>query len=206
MIRVQAKPEYPAFDNEVRQKGLAFLRACPNPTSTDFKKHNYWTKALKELHAAYNRMCAYTTRELVYTGSIDHFMPKSKYPRLAYDWDNYRLARQSINTRKGNAEGVIDPFVVCEGWFTLDLPSCLIKPGPGVSGELRKAVNTTINILGLNQDDRLVEERCSLLVYLADGEITLRYLERHYPFLSAEVRRQQVHDSLKEIFAREQKR
>ena len=202
MIRVQAKPEYPAFDREVRQKGLRFLRSCPNPDSTDFKRHNYWSKAQRQLYAAYDHMCAYTTRELVYTGSVDHFKPKSKYPRLAYEWSNYRLARQVINKRKGDTEEVIDPFTVGEEWFILDLPSCLIRAGRGVSGETRKAVNATINILGLNRDDRLVDERCRLLVDLADGLITLRFLERHYPFLCREVRRQQVYDSLKVIFAR----
>lgn len=202
MIRVHARPEYPGFDREVRQKGLQFLKSCPTPNSNDFRKHNYWTTAVRELYAAYDHLCAYTTRELVHTGSVDHYKPKSKYPELAYEWSNYRLARQIVNNRKGETEDVIDPFVVGDGWFILDLPSCLIKPGNGISREIRKAVNATINILGLNRDDRLVEERCKLLVELADGEITLGYLERHYPFLSTEVRRQQVYESLKKIFAR----
>ena len=203
MIRVQAKPEYLRFDNKVRQRGRRFLRVHPNPNSDQFRRHNYWAEALDELHATYDRLCAYTTRELVQTGSVDHFRPKSKYPQLAYEWDNYRLARQAINSRKGESEDVIDPFKVCEGWFMLDMPSCLIKPGQGVARKIRVAVNSTINILGLNRDERLVEERCRLLVNLADGEITLRYLDSHYPFLSAEVRRQKVSDSLKQIFSRE---
>lgn len=202
MIRVHAKPEYPEFENQVRRRGQRFLSSCPNPNSEQFRKHNYWTAALDELHATYSRLCAYTTRELVQTGSVDHFKPKSKYPYLAYEWDNYRLARQAINARKGESEDVIDPFIVCEGWFTLDMPSCLIKPGRGIAKEIRKAVNATINTLGLNRDERLVDERHNLLLDLADGNITLKYLERHYPFISAEVRRQRVHSSLKEIFSR----
>ena len=82
MIHVQAKPEYPGFDKEVRQRGHHFLKANPNPSSSTFKKHNYWNKALSELHAAYNRLCAYTTRELVQDGSVDHFKPKSKISLL----------------------------------------------------------------------------------------------------------------------------
>ena len=202
MIRVNAKAEYPDFDQQVRQKGLKFLKAHPHPNANQYRKHNYWTAALDELHVAYDRLCAYTTRELVQTGSVDHFRPKSKYPYLAYEWDNYRLARQSINSRKGESEDVIDPFKVCKGWFTLDMPSCLIKPGKGIGKKVRAAVNSTINVLGLNSDERLVEERCRLLVNLADGNITLNYLESHYPFLSSEVRRQGVHGSLKQIFSR----
>ena len=202
MIPVRAAPEYPEFDRQVRQRGRNFLVTCPNPKSTDFRNHNYWTRALDQLRAAYSNRCAYTTCRLVHTGSVDHFRPKSKYPSLAYEWSNYRLARQTINNRKGESEDVIDPFLVSEGWFTLDLPSCLIKPGVTISAEVRKAVNATINVLGLNRDDRLVEERCDLLISLADGEITLPHLERYYPFLSAEIRRQRVSHSLREIFAR----
>lgn len=201
MIRVQAKPEYLGFDKEVRRRGHRFLKSCPNPSSSMFRKHNYWNRALNELHAAYNRLCAYTTRELVQEGSVDHFKPKSKYPYLAYEWDNYRLARQSINSRKGESEDVIDPFVVCEGWFTLDLPSCLIKPGHNITKEIRKAVKTTINVLQLNDDERLVDERCRLLIFLAEGHITLNYLDNHFPFISVEVRRQRVQNSLKKIFS-----
>ena len=203
MIRVHAKPEPPEFNSRVRQRGLRFLNSYPNPNSSQFNRHNYWTAVLDELHAAYSRLCAYTTRELVQTGSVDHFKPKSKYPHLAYEWGNYRLARQAINARKGESEDVIDPFTVCEGWFILDMPSCLIKPGQGIEREIRTAVNATINALGLNRDERLVEERCRLLVYLADGNITLQYLEGHYPFIAAEVRRQKVYNSLKEIFSRD---
>ena len=202
MIRVQAKPEYLGFDKEVRQRGRHFLKTYPNPSSSTFKKHNYWNKALNELHAAYNRLCAYTTRELVQEGSVDHFKPKSKYPYLAYEWDNYRLARQSINTRKGDSDDVVDPFVVCAGWFTLDMPSCLIKPGQNITKEIRKAVNATINVLQLNDDERLVDERCRLLIFLAEGHITLNYLDSHFPFISVEVRRQRVQHSLKKIFSR----
>ena len=202
MIPVPPRAEYPAFDTQVRQRGQRFLRGNPNPSSAEFRKHNYWSAALEHLYAAYDRMCAYTTRELVHTGSVDHYRPKSKFPCLAYEWDNYRLARQAINRRKGESEEVLDPFQVREGWFTLELPSCLIKPGQGIASDTRKAVNSTINVLGLNRDERLVEERCRLLVSLADGHITLEFLDGHYPFLSLEVGRQNAYESLKELFSR----
>ncbi|MDE0281920.1 MAG: hypothetical protein OXN16_12720 [Gammaproteobacteria bacterium] len=203
MIRVQWKQEYSDFDREIRQRGKKFLQSCPTPNSTQFNKHNYWKKALNELHAAYDGLCAYTSRELIDGGTVDHFKPKSKYPLLAYEWDNYRLARQQINQRKGNSEDVADPFQIDDGWFILDLPSCLIKPGNNLSADARKIVKATINTLQLNHDERLVEERRNLLVYLADDMITLKFLDKHYPFLSAEVKRQNVIDSLRNIFSRQ---
>lgn len=202
MIPVARQPEYPEFDAQVRQPGLTFLKANRNPSDKDFKKHNYWSRAAKNLHKAYMGCCAYTTLRLLDMGSVDHFLPKTKYPYLAYEWDNYRLARQKINVRKSNTEEIVDPFKVQVGWFVLDLPSCLIRPGDGLGQELRKKVNSTINILQLNADDRLVQERCDFLVNLADGDITMNFLAQHYPFLSIEVERQGVENSLKIIFAR----
>lgn len=202
MIRVARQPEYPDFDTQVRQRGLRFLASCANPTARQFARHNYWNQALAELYAAYRGTCAYTSRRLVSTGSVDHYRPKSKYPHLAYEWDNYRFCRQAVNNRKGDSEDVIDPFAVQNGWFTLDLPSCLIKANKHVSRAVRVAINNTVNVLGLNRDERLVQERCDLLVALADGKITLEYLDDHYPFLAFEVRRQRVLESLKEVFAR----
>ena len=202
MIRVDSQPEYPGFHAEVRQKGQRFLARYPTPNAKQFAKHNYWKAAIGELYAAYGGVCAYTSRHLVLTGSIDHFRPKSKYPTLGYEWSNYRLCRQVLNSRKGNSEDVLDPLRVQNGWFTLDMPSCLIRPGVGIPRHTRIAVNKTIDTLGLNDDDRLVSERCQWLVNLADGAITLDYVEKYYPFVAFEVKRQSVYTSLKKIFAR----
>ena len=202
MIRVVRRPEYGDFDAEVRQPGLAFLARRPKPTSAEFSKKNYWTKARPHLHAAYSGQCAYTTMYLVEGGSVDHFLPKALYPQWAYEWHNYRLARQKINVRKGDTKDVVDPFDVQPGWFVLHMPSCLIKAGPKLKPSVRKKVNATINILQLNADDLLVQERCDLLVSLAEGDVTMAFLDRWYPFLSSEVRRQDREGVLAEIFRR----
>lgn len=200
MMPVTHQPEYPAFDAEVRQPGLIFLTANPRPSAKDFNQHRYWSKAAPRLRKAYSGLCAYTTMYLVDTVSVDHFLPKTKYPHLAYEWDNYRLARQKINTCKGNSEEIVDPFEIKIGWFVLDLPSCLIRPGSDLDSSLRKKIHSTIEILRLNTDDNLVQERCDLLVHLAEGEVTMAFLDRRYPFLSAEVRRQGKEHALKIIF------
>lgn len=202
MISVARKPEYTDFDIEVRQPGLAFLARTPRPTSAEFGKRSYWTKARSHLHAAYLGQCAYTTMYLVDGGTIDHFLPKTTHPHLAYEWDNYRLARQKVNGRKGNTEEVVDPFEVEPGWFVLHMPSCLVRAGSGLDHVVRKRVNATINILQLNADDLLVQERCDLLISLADGDVTMTFLDRWYPFLSSEVRRQGVEGELRVIFCR----
>ena len=200
MITVRAEPEYREFDSEVRKPGLAFLKKNPRPSSKNFSKRSYWKKAASHLKAAYSSLCAYTSLHLVDNGSVDHFRPKIKYPDLAYEWSNYRLARQKINLRKGDTEDVIDPFEVQSGWFVLDFPSCLIRPGDSLDQETKDRVEATINILQLNTDDRLVQERCDWLTDLALDDVSLKYLDRHYPFLAVEVRRQGVEDRLSLMF------
>ena len=159
---------------------------------------------MKPLQEAYSRRCAYTTKRLMddgSDGSIDHFLPKTKFPRRAYDWDNYRLARQKVNQYKADTMEVVDPFKIETGWFVLNVPSCLVQPGKELNVVLKKKIDSTIDVLRLNAD-WLVQERCNFLVGLADGKVPMSYLDEWYPFLSSEVRRQDIEGELRVIFSR----
>lgn len=200
LIRVASKPEYPGFNTQVRQPGAAFLATCPNPTSEQFRKKNFWDRAAKELHAAYSGICAYTATYLPDQGSVDHFVPKTINPALAYEWTNYRLASGRVNTCKGNQTSVLDPFIVEDDWFELDVPSCLLKAKSDLPKSLRAQINATINSLRLNADDYYVQERCNILIDYAKGEISLGFLKRRYPFLAKEVERQSLGPRLASLF------
>ena len=193
MIRVQKKREYPGFDAEVRKPGLRFLKANPSPSSRDFRGNDYWRNATKELHRRYLR-CAYTSLRLIGSNerSVDHFLPKSIYPNLAYEWCNYRLARRRLNNHKGDAVKVVDPFRVRSGWFVLSLPSCLMVPGGDLDKRTRRLVESTIKILKLNSDEALPVERCDLLTRWAVGKWSRARLQKHYPFLAHEITRQRI--------------
>ncbi len=201
MIRVLARAEYPGFDAEVRQPGAAFLLQSPAPNSKEFSKKNFWSRAAKELHVAYGGVCAYTAMYLPEQGSVDHFLPKNTHPHLAYEWSNYRLASGRVNNAKSNQADILDPFILQDDWFFLDLPSCMLKANPGLEKPLRSQINNTINGLKLNSDDYYAQERCNILIEYAKGEISLRFLERRYPFLAKEVTRQALdQDALRSIF------
>lgn len=200
MIPVHKEPEYAAFDADVRQPGMRFLRQNPSPASRDFRGHNYWRHAKHELIHAYLR-CAYTSLRVFGTGvSVDHFLPKAKYPNLAYEWDNYRLARPKLNQSKGDSEDVLDPFVVRRNWFFLDFPSCLIHPGHNLRGTSRNDVKATISVLKLNSAD-LTDERTRWLIDVAMNRISFNYLRRQYPFLASEIERQRIKGQLGTLFA-----
>lgn len=201
MIRVTPKPEYPSFDIDVRSPGAAFLATCPAPTSEQFRKKNFWSRAARELHAAYSGVCAYTAMYLPERGSVDHFLPKAIHPHLAYEWSNFRLAGGRVNNSKGDLTDILDPFEVQDDWFYMDVPACLLKPNPNLDKDLRSRITGTINSLRLNQDDNYVQERCNILMEYARGEVTMGFLERRYPFLAKEVNRQGLgQQSLKDLF------
>jgi hypothetical protein len=200
MIRVTRAPEPANFNGLVRDPGLTFLRANPAPTNKQFRRHSYWTRVLPDLRSSYNSVCAYTCMYRVGSDSVDHFMPKVDRPNLAYEWDNYRLASQRVNSHKGNSQDVIDPFVVSNGSFVIDFPSCLVKPAAGLRKAPEAAVIKTIEVLRLNLDDTFVQERCDLMVEFAYGRVTIEFLENRYPFLAEEVRRQELETTAAEIF------
>lgn len=201
MIRVASAQEYANFDTEVRAPGKMFLATCPTPTSEQFRKKNFWNKAGKELHAAYSGICAYTAMYLPEQGSIDHFLPKSNYPHLAYEWTNFRLAGGRVNNSKGNQLDIIDPFQVENDWFCMDIPACLLKPNPALEKSLRNKIAGTINSLRLNQDDNHVQERCNILIEYAREDISKNFLQRRYPFLAKEVDRQGLgQQALRDLF------
>ena len=196
MIRVIPKPEYAAFHADVRVPGMRFLRTNPNPTNRHFRN-----RAKSELCRAY-RCCVYTSRRVRGDSvSVDHFLSKAKYPQLAYEWDNHRLARPKLNRNKADSEEVVDPFQVQSGWFVLDCPSCLVLQGENLDGSTRHAVSSTIRVLKLNSDNLAAERCCRWLVDLANNLISFGYLKREYPFLASEVERQGLRAHLKTLFA-----
>lgn len=204
MIPVRRQPEYREFDKEVRQPGLRFLKVNPRPNSREFAEHEYWRKAHSQLRCVYGGLCAYTSRYIVDVGegSVDHFDPKSKFPNLAYEWDNYRLARRKVNNYKGDKIGIIDPFVTKRSWFRLAFSDFRVRSGIRVNMQTKKNVENSIDMLGLNEES-LLQERCDHLVEYVSGKLTLKQLGRCYPFLSKEIGRQRLSKKkLREMFKR----
>ncbi|WP_395007660.1 hypothetical protein [Undibacterium sp.] len=199
MIRVEQKPEPLTFDQEVRQPGLKFLRDCPSPNGVQFKKKEYWKKSAAELHSAYGGVCAFTCMYVMPPASTDHFLPKSLHPGQAYEWSNFRLAAPRVNGFKDNSIQVVDPFVVEPGWFVLDFPSCLVKPGAELSALKKSQVKNSITILRLN-DEHFVQERANIMLMTALGKVGLGFLDERYPFLAIEIARQNIAERLHLIF------
>ncbi len=195
MIRVTPQPEPEHFDRDVRQKGRQKLEElqidATSPLPPKTKLPNLWKKVAPELRTRY-RFCAYTNIKCSpCEGDVDHFKPKSKYPGLAYEWSNYRLALPAINRRKRDYEGVLDPFEIKNEWFELKTLDGSIRPSAKAPKTFREKIQATIERLRLN-----VPSYCAYRLEFIGGyyrkEITVQYLKENAPFVYQALRRQKL--------------
>jgi hypothetical protein len=211
MIRVALAPEPPHFTRRVRRPGLSAIAElvgeAPDPPRRGPRRKKvaerreeipaqayppFWREVLPDLLTSYRHICGYTSlyiERVTGAASVDHRIPKARAWDKVYEWDNYRLACALMNSRKGEAENVLDPFEVGDDWFSLELVSYRILPGLGAVGEIRVRVEETLCLLGLN-DEICRKARQEYGDCYMKGEIPLSYLERRAPFIYRELRRQ----------------
>jgi len=210
MIPVAMAPEPMRFDTQVRRPGLIAIaemvgKTPPYPRTagrafariaaqerlipcSDFPP--YWKRALNDLMTAYRETCAYACFRIhPVTGSrsVDHFAPKSRSWRQVYEWSNYRLCCSRLNARKNDFGAVLDPFMIQNGWFQLELLGFQVIPNPSLSRIRKGAIQITIDRLGLN-DFRSEREKDAERYWRRD--ISLRVLKEESPFVAIELRRQ----------------
>jgi hypothetical protein len=211
VIHVDPQPEPPSFDTAVRQPGLSALAELigqpptikrPGPRRgkladrIEALPHDalppFWRECLPQLAEAYRRICAYAclyVEPITGNGTVDHYVPKSLDAGKAYEWANYRFACGRMNTRKGVAGRVLDPFEVQDGWFQLELVRFQLHAAPGLANALVACVDETIEALGLN-DETFKKTRADACEGYWRGEYPLAHLVRRFPLLARELRRQ----------------
>lgn len=202
MIPVKRQPEPATFDAEVRQPGNTFLARVPNPSTKQYQSHSYWRKAIGDLRASYNNICAYTCHWISHdTGSttVEHYVPKIIDPSQAYEWSNYRLVCGRLNGRKGSHQDVLDPFRIGNNWFILDFPSLLVKPSKDLSADQQTECWMTIKRLRLNHDETCVAARLKYVENYCEKHISLAFLEKEAPFIYQEITRQGITESIRDI-------
>jgi len=209
MIPVRIAEEPPAFNRDVRQKGLAAIGELvgrgPFPPRRGRKRTPiaareqdipadrfppYWRDALGLLLAAYQRRCAFLALYLEHgTGnpSVDHMLPKSRRWDQVYEWSNYRLCAATINARKRDMTGLVDPVECKPGWFAMELVGYQVIPGPTAPVDRKAEIQATLDLV--NSPDCLRAREEYVQCYLK-GHIDLDYLTRRAPFVAEELKRQ----------------
>jgi len=194
MIPVTLPPPTPHYVTRVRQPGMLFLAATPNPTNAEWNQHRYWQNVHADLYAWHRGICVYCAswtprfrgRGVDHT-SIDHFVPKSKNRQLAYEWSNFRLVRSKLNHRKDSFQDVIDPCTLRSGWFRLNFITFLLEPNAALLPRAQRQVTATIQRLLLNSDSAYVNERARVIYQYAAGKMTFADIQRRYPFIASEM-------------------
>ena len=192
MIRVAPAQEPGSFDARVRQPGREVLGRLPAEDIRPSDLRPFWRNAIPDLMERYNQICAYSCLRIhpvTGGGTVDHFVPVSAALRLAYEWSNFRLACARMNSRKGKAVDILDPFHVEDGWFALELVAFQVVPGSDLSDTTTGRVVHTIERLGLNVQS-LCDARAEYASEYWRARIDWDHLLRSAPFVARELERQ----------------
>jgi hypothetical protein len=209
VIPIEQKPEPDFFDKKVRIPGNAFLQklavsqntSMPKLTSDQWKRHDEWKHIRAYMHNVYQGVCVYCAHWIPRSANpnIDHFIPKSDNPWLAYEWNNYRLASPLANTHKKDYQDVLDPFKIEKNWFFLDFPSLMLKSNPELPIQVQEQIEATIKRLKLNEDEAFIDDRDAWLKRYCLERIKFHELKRVAPFTAYELERQNLVEDIKTI-------
>ncbi|GAB2954618.1 retron system putative HNH endonuclease [Aquaspirillum soli] len=155
-------------------------RSTPTPTLTDFvathpvlgaadfdsPAFRPVKQAVKaDLNVDQGGLCAYCEKLLQPTeGQIDHIKPKAGVnarPDLCFEYHNYAhscINQKTCGQKKKNGLLPIEPSLGCNAEWALSTDGT-IEPLPDLTRQRHHAVTQTRDMLGLNRDSNLVDER-----------------------------------------------
>lgn len=214
MIRVKPPDKPPGFDENVRDKGFAWLNdevwgARRRELEEPRPYWRLWKECPKALAEGFSHRCGYLAAKIhPSSGQVDHFVSWAESQaanehHLAYTWENFRWAEGRINTikakldkqakraiKRGTAETqrLLDPFEVKDEWFELDLVKGVLKLTAAVPTGLVARVEHTLEALELFDGDVTTEYRESALDHFRGGA-GLDYIETHNPLVARALRR-----------------
>jgi len=117
---------------------------------------SYWRGFQDDLGGVFSGLCGYCEAEC--KGEVDHFRPKSRFPRRVYEWSNWVYACHDCNHAKSEKwpkNGYVDPCARTrasrpERFFHFDLKTGEIIPNAGLTPARRHKAQSMIEDLKLN--------------------------------------------------------
>lgn len=188
MIPILMPTVPPTFNQLCRDPGLQWL-AAHRPNGS-VRPPNYWREFIPDLCRGFGYRCGYLAM-LDMNGTVDHFLSTEKNPSLAYEWSNYRYATGWLNSSKQTLDDeVLDPLMVREEWFEIDLASLHLGLTPAVPARLKDITAFTIHRLKLDWGSRIISNREKYYNWYRTGVFSLDYLEEVAPLIAPAVRRE----------------
>jgi len=117
---------------------------------------SYWREFQTDLGGVFSGLCGYCEADC--KGEVDHFRPKSRFPRRVYEWSNWVYACHDCNNSKSESwpkHGYVDPCARTrasrpEGFFDFDLKTGAMILRAGLTPARRKKAQGMIEDLKLN--------------------------------------------------------
>jgi len=102
----------------------------------------------ERLEADFNRKCCYCEDGFI-KGEVEHFLPKSKFPHLEFDWENLLWACHRCNIMKlAKVNSIANPIVETDL-----IPPFEFDIDGGIAGSLNPKATITVETCGLNRPD-----------------------------------------------------
>jgi hypothetical protein len=189
MMRIALPPEPPGFDERCRVPGNQWLGAHPDPEE---KPPNRWREFIPDLCAGFLNRCGYLAMWDL-NGTVDHYLSVENHRHLAYEWSNYRYATGWLNSSKQKLDReVLDPLLVRDEWFEIDLASLHLRMTGAVPPRFRDTAEFTVHRLKLDYGPRVIRQRTVYRDLFERGEMGLADLDREAPMLATAVRRERL--------------
>ncbi len=117
---------------------------------------SHWRIFLGDIGVKFSNNCGYC--ETLCKGEVDHFRPKSRFPKLVYEWSNWIFSCHDCNSWKREKwpnSGYIDPCAKIERlrpekFFDFDLKTGEIIPRKRLTPYHQKKMKTMIDDFHLN--------------------------------------------------------
>lgn len=172
------------FDVKVKVPGDQWLKDNPKAK----RPKALWVSYTKDLAEGFSNLCGYAAMFDATGGTVDHYLSFKKYPKKAYDWDNYRFSSSTLNSSKRTADdAVLDPFEVQAGWFEIHLPSLQMRVTDAVPQAYRAKADYTLKRLGLRDGERVIRWRQSWYALYCFGDLSLEGLRKMAPLIAQAV-------------------
>lgn len=147
---------------------IQFQQAYPNAPVAYFNSHTFQHAKIAvkaALNVEQGGLCVYCEKQLDATmGHVEHIKPKAGLngrPELCFVYTNYTqscMTHTTCGQKKSNALLPIEPGTGCNAYWSLSTDGT-IEPRVGNTPDQTVDANTTRDILGLNDDADLVDER-----------------------------------------------
>jgi hypothetical protein len=194
MMRFNLAPEPAEFDQNVRQRGNAWLSQHPDSQ----RAPSYWLAFRNDLVNGFNNLCGYSAMYISNEGEVDHYFCRKNHRHLTYEWSNYRYISGRVNSSKGTLDNrVLDPFEVGDDWFEIILPSLQLVLTDKVPPAEQTRAEFTLKRLHLQKGERLITTRREWYQMYLDRDITLEGLDKKAPLIARAVRKQQESGSIR---------